>query len=911
MVGLGTVAAKESATTILATTAGRTLIREGQEQVLERGLTAAVNNALANGASHVDQAVLRQVVSSVAASGQEETLMAVVTTTLNRSIERTANKALIEVAMNATANGTGNATVTFGDGILHGKSVKQAGSEALVSGSIGVVAGAGFTAVIKGGSAAYRTVRGSGAVDVPAVAVTGGASEARPALAAANGTDGPLVRTDAPVRTDAGTPSASTGAQGGTRRDAPAAVTGAPTGTRSDAPAVTEGPIGTRSDAPATGTDDPSPRIDAQSNEQPASVNRSDARDGSSPRLDTSGEPPAVRDTSAPSTSQTPETWDGRSNPQPLSPQEIAQWKQQIDELRASNDADKIALARRAEKRVQESEAWHKTAADFPERTPEELVASRRLLEGDLSNVRASGSGSVLDRLNDANLSPAQRERVLGVLSEVREHYTGVRNGKGVMDVEQEVNWIHTQGELGRVLDAGKAANLSPKDMEKALLASMLSDADKHGRNFFTHHLDGARAAETVMERYKGDGFTTADVADVVQAIKEHQVGPPGFMAMLYGGRIKGLINEDGANTLKALEARPAGTLSDAEAKQLADLQNAKRGFDERQAQADALSLKESELAKTGGKLSQEELDLRSKLRGQNANGAFVTQADLDNLKTLHAKMSDPHNSALEATADGRGMQLQLSDQERQLLQRSGNDNWFVPSDNSSIRSISDTLIAGDSIDNYFTPGGYSKIVKIRGPETGPFFQDKTVDVSISSVRDSGRDVYGGSRPGTPLEGSDPYGILPGGSGELGRKPFGVMNDESRAIARAAASETEQAVGRAKQEVEQWLRTELNVAPGSPIPEIPYWNSDLKYPVRSELENRDWWRINATPEAMRSPADAKFWADQRYSGLNPEQIKQYEFAKEIRARMVEALRAQQRFSTTPSSFPTASSQVPQ
>lgn len=59
------------------------------------------------------------------------------------------------------------------------------------------------------------------------------------------------------------------------------------------------------------------------------------------------------------------------------------------------------------------------------------------------------------------------------------------------------------------MLEVGRKAGLKPDELEDALLASMYSDSVKFAfpppkgaeANFFTHHLDGALAAQKVLAR--------------------------------------------------------------------------------------------------------------------------------------------------------------------------------------------------------------------------------------------------------------------------------------------------------------------------------------------------------------------------------------------------------------------------
>lgn len=211
-----------------------------------------------------------------------------------------------------------------------------------------------------------------------------------------------------------------------------------------------------------------------------------------------------------------------------------------------------------------------KVANAFPRYSEAQLKEAKIQTEKELSQIKSSVDGqSVLDRLNSSPLSAEQKGRVISSLAQVREEYVRQRNG-GKMDADQEVNWIHTQGELGRVIDVGLKTKAPAHQIEDALLASMFSDSVKAKTNFFTHHLDGALAADHVLRPMLGGNFTAARLEGIVQAIKEHQIGPPEFMATLYGGRIRGaLLQENGAvspaeaDALKKLFMKMANPLSE------------------------------------------------------------------------------------------------------------------------------------------------------------------------------------------------------------------------------------------------------------------------------------------------------------------------------------------------------------
>ncbi|HNG75041.1 MAG TPA: hypothetical protein PLY72_11320, partial [Candidatus Obscuribacter sp.] len=170
-----------------------------------------------------------------------------------------------------------------------------------------------------------------------------------------------------------------------------------------------------------------------------------------------------------------------------------------------------------------------------------EISVSR--VADELKDVRAVGpdgkpTSAYESLMSDKTLSDRQKQNILENLSEVREHFASYRAGDR-MHPDPEVNWIHTQGEMAKVLEVSRKAGLTADEMEDAVLASMYSDSVKFAfppptgaePNFFTHHLDGALAANEALTR---KGFPPERVERIVQAIKEHQIAPPEFMGNLY-----------------------------------------------------------------------------------------------------------------------------------------------------------------------------------------------------------------------------------------------------------------------------------------------------------------------------------------------------------------------------------------
>jgi hypothetical protein len=335
---------------------------------------------------------------------------------------------------------------------------------------------------------------------------------------------------------------------------------------------------------------------------------------------------------------------------------------------------------------------------------PEDLKAGVLQVESELKNVRTTGPDgremSVYDSLrSDTTLSDSQKDNVLENLARVREHFGGYRAGDQIHPDAQE-NWIHTQGELGHVLESARANHLSANETEDALLASMYSDSVKFGNpppqgaesNFLVHHLDGALAAKQVL----GDReFAPNRVAGIVQAIKEHQVAPPVFMAGMYYTGISGALDK-----LAASGEVPAEKI----AQMRATLENMSEQVGDRRvisgiAHAD-------------------------QVRVQGENGYFevpFTQQQQELLKLVGVdKWSVPVDPHMRSDFN----QLPKADQDRLMSQF----------------RVSQTLIDGDAIDNYASLGGASKIVALRRP--GEEFSDPTVWSALRSSDSSFKDAY-------------------------------------------------------------------------------------------------------------------------------------------------------------------------
>ena len=199
--------------------------------------------------------------------------------------------------------------------------------------------------------------------------------------------------------------------------------------------------------------------------------------------------------------------------------------------------------------------------------------------------------------------------------------------------------------------------NMTPAKTEDALLASMFSDSVKTPANFRVHHLDGGKAAETFLPHLQDDKFTQERIHGIVQSSNEHQIGPPGFMSMIYGGAIKSSLASEGA----------------------------------------------------------------------------LTPENEQLLGSIGQKIANPFAVALVDTGEG-GKGIAFTPAETALLERAGVNKWYVPDPSTPWYDSSRALINGDSIDNYATPGGFSKLLGLNGPETDIFFRQDHRRISSQST---------------------------------------------------------------------------------------------------------------------------------------------------------------------------------
>lgn len=473
----------------------------------------------------------------------------------------------------------------------------------------------------------------------------------------------------------------------------------------------------------------------------------------------------------------------------------------------------------------------------FKHLTDAERVKAREAVIHDLKEVKASttikgADGKPLSAyeklMADPSMSPEQKTRVLDLLADVREHYASYRTPDGKMLPDQEVNWIHTQGELAKVIESAQANKLTGLETENALIASMFSDSAKFTEtaltkaNFATHHLDGALAAAEALERR---GFPPDRINAITQAIREHQIAPPEFMGFIYHMTISG--------TLKGKLA--AGVIDQAKFDQM------KKVLDD------------------------------------------MTVIGPDNLPRIK-QIADVNNAPLVKNSKGE-WEVAFTAEQRELMNLTGNNHWFVPHDpryladgktldpefqrlspgeqaeRISTYKSSRALVDGDGIDNYATVGGASKIVKIRGPETT--FKDKTVWDSVQSVDTSFNDALKVMTP----EGQR---IAQASLAERNR----ILKNEETGI---------------KAQMDDWLRSK---GKDPSKESIPFYNTELKYPETTPADSariKELQGAKPANAAEQAAIDAEI-RSLKYKGMTEQQIADYEFAKQIRDQMTDFMR---------------------
>jgi len=131
---------------------------------------------------------------------------------------------------------------------------------------------------------------------------------------------------------------------------------------------------------------------------------------------------------------------------------------------------------------------------------------------------------------SSASVAESDKELIWRCLAVVREAFFRADKGAGY---QTDMNWKHTRAELDEVLEAAIRLKLDQDSTAEALLASIFSDSVKDRGNFIIHNVDGARGAAQVLVQLLNPSSThdLGRIERVSQAVLEHQVAPPDFMA--------------------------------------------------------------------------------------------------------------------------------------------------------------------------------------------------------------------------------------------------------------------------------------------------------------------------------------------------------------------------------------------
>ena len=180
---------------------------------------------------------------------------------------------------------------------------------------------------------------------------------------------------------------------------------------------------------------------------------------------------------------------------------------------------------------------------------PQAAAALRAEASAFVVRTTADNGRRLGDRLARSGLTQEQARVVLDLLIELRNAWK--HRAADVVDAGyDDLNWRHTCGELAQLLELARDARLDADVVVDAALASLLSDAAKLRGNFLTHHIDGAVAAFAVLPRVLPSQTPRERqrIVGICQAILEHQVGPPRFMATMVRLAVTGALKRLGAD---------------------------------------------------------------------------------------------------------------------------------------------------------------------------------------------------------------------------------------------------------------------------------------------------------------------------------------------------------------------------
>ncbi|MBS1957239.1 MAG: hypothetical protein JST89_23835 [Cyanobacteria bacterium SZAS-4] len=407
--------------------------------------------------------------------------------------------------------------------------------------------------------------------------------------------------------------------------------------------------------------------------------------------------------------------------------------------------------------------------------TPEQLTQAREMARQDLSEIQIEPGKSAWDVINNGfkSGSIADPEAVMTTVALAREHFASLRSADGAIIPDQAANWVHTMGELARVVQysdmvrntavqrsgetdpakmkaiADKA--MSPEATKLAMIASAGSDSTKSqaapymrmladGRleadnlpaNFHTHHLEGVLAIDGIRPQI---GLNQAEFDLVKNGILAHQVAPPEtIMGLLYFFKTSGAVGA----IQKAAEAGDTSKLAPWVQEEIkADPQFPQK-------LADALKRETRTMRDPAAEAATGEVSPK-------AGGMPVIKAIADTSYLLMPKSEVPKGAeipAVKMTADGKGWELDLNPDAQMLLRLAGDSHWYVPhqataAEKSSMTpeqvkyfddlwKVSQGVFAGDNGQYGARESVYKYVAAMRGPGTP--FHDGTAWDSIASI---------------------------------------------------------------------------------------------------------------------------------------------------------------------------------
>lgn len=407
--------------------------------------------------------------------------------------------------------------------------------------------------------------------------------------------------------------------------------------------------------------------------------------------------------------------------------------------------------------------------------SPEQLSQAKDMARQDLSEIQIEPGKSAWDVIDNAFKSGAVKDpdAVMTTIALAREHFSSLRTADGAIIPDQAANWVHTMGELARVVQYSDLVRnnavaqrgetdparvkeiadqaMSPEATKLAMIASAGSDstksqaspymriladgttvADNLPANFHTHHLEGVLAIDGVREQI---GLTQREFDLVKNGMLAHQVAPPEtIMGLLYYFKISGAVGA----IQKAAESGDTSKLAPWVQDEItADPQFPQKLADTLKRET-RIMRNPAEEGKTGEIAPM-------------AKGMPVIKAIADTGYLLMPAAEVPKGAeipSIKPTSDGLGWELDLKPDTQMLLRLAGDSHWYVAHQPTAAErstmtegqiryfddlwKVSQAVYAGDNGQYGARESVYKYVAAMRGP--GTTFHDGTVWDSINSI---------------------------------------------------------------------------------------------------------------------------------------------------------------------------------